>query len=122
MARVAALAERPLDISDERWAEAVRREPAIRPLAARDRNGPASVAVAARELGLSKAQVYRLIKAFRAKPVTQSLVTNKPGPRKGTRLLQPEVEAIIEEAIDTVFKRRERPSQRIRPAGTAWHF
>lgn len=100
-----------MDISDERWTEAVRREPLIRPLAAGKRSDPAAVAAAARDLGLSKSQVYRLVKAFREKPVTQSLVLNKPGPRKGARRLRPEVEALIEEVIGTVYKRRERPTQ-----------
>jgi putative transposase len=100
-----------MDISDERWAEAVRRKPAIRPLAACSRKDPAAVTAAARDLGLSRSQVYRLIKAFREKPVTQSLVVGKPGSRKGARRLRPEVEVVIEEVIGAVYKRRERPTK-----------
>jgi putative transposase len=37
-------------------------------------------------------------------------VLNKPGPRPGTLALPPEVELRIEDAIEAVFKQRERPS------------
>lgn len=103
--------DRPIDISDERWSEALRREPVIRPLAANRRNSHAAVEAAARKLDLSGAQVYRLIKRFRDDPVTTSLVPDRPGPRKGARLLAHQIEEIIEDGIDTSYKRRERPTQ-----------
>ena len=58
----------------------------------------------------SFAQVYRLIARFRRHPVSLSLVVTKSGPKKGVRLLPGEIELRIEEAIDTVFKQRERPT------------
>ena len=70
---------RSIDIFDQKWAEAVRREPAIRLLAASEN------------------------------PVAPSLVVNRPGPRKGARKLPLEIADIIEPAIDTYYKRRERP-------------
>jgi putative transposase len=100
-----------MDISDERWAEAFRREATIRSLAASERNDIDAIQVAANGLGLSRSQLYRLIKAFREKPVTQSLVRNRPGPPKGTRFLLPEIEDVIARAIDDIYKRRERPPQ-----------
>ncbi|GAC1348504.1 MAG: DDE-type integrase/transposase/recombinase [Acetobacteraceae bacterium] len=95
---------------DGTWAEAVRRAAVIRPLAAETTSRSAAVQAAADALGISVSQVYRLVRAFRRRPLTQSLVLNKPGPRPGTRVLSPEVELRIEDAIETVFKQRERPS------------
>jgi putative transposase len=82
----------------------------VRALAAAGANSRSVVRAAADALGLSTAQVYRLIARFRQHPFTLSLVVTKPGPKKGTRLLPVEVEHRIDEAIDRVFKQRERPT------------
>jgi putative transposase len=103
---------RLMDISDKRWAEAVWREPIIRSLTASERNSRAAVEAAAKTLKLSLSQVYRLIRRFReGQHVTQSLVLDKPGPRKGAFRLPPEIEDIIEQAIETSYYRRERPTK-----------
>jgi putative transposase len=83
-------------VSDAAWAEAVRREAVIRPLAAASQLGKVAVTVAARDLGLSAPRVYGLLRAFRRQPVTASLLPTKPGPMKGTRWLAPAIEAKIE--------------------------
>jgi hypothetical protein len=101
---------RPLDIPEADWSEAVRREATVRVLAASGVNSRSVVHAAAASLGISPAQVYRLIARFRRHPVTSSLVVTKPGPKKGVRLLAGEIELRIEAAIDTVFKQRERPT------------
>ena len=101
---------RPLDISDDAWSEAVRREATLRSLATSATRDRAVVKVAADALGLSSAQVYRLIGQFREKPVTGSLVVTKPGPKNGARLLPFAVERRIEQAIDDIFRSRERPT------------
>jgi putative transposase len=101
---------RPLDVSEADWSEAVRREEQVRPLAAAATNCRAVVTAAAATLGLSTAQVYRLIRQFRQHPVTASLIVTKPGPKSGARLLDATVDRKIEDAIDSVFKSRERPS------------
>ena len=99
-----------LDINEDRWAEAVRREATVRSLAARANTTRCEINAAAHALGLSTAQVYRLLGAYRANPVTQSLVVSKRGPVKGHRLLSPEVEAIISTAIESLFLQPERPT------------
>ncbi len=99
-----------LDTPQEKWAEAIAREKIIRPLAALHEIQCKNIQEAADDLGLSVSQVYRLLKAFRSKPVTSSLVVAQPGQRQGVRRLPPEIDTVIEEAIDTVFKRRERPT------------
>jgi putative transposase len=102
--------QRPLDVPEDLWSEAVRRETAVRALAAASVNSQPILHATAAALGLSTSQVYRLIRQFRQHPVTGSLVISKPGPKKGTRLLSAEVEHRIEEAIDRVFKKRECPT------------
>ena len=88
--------------------EAVRREAAIRPLASEVRLGKAAIEAAARQLGLRAAQVYWLIRTFRAHPVTASLLPHRPGPDEGKKLLAPAMEAKIEAAIEQVYLRPER--------------
>ena len=61
-------------------------------------------------LGLSPAQVYRLIATFRENPVTGSLVVMRPGPKQGARLLTCDVEQRIEQANNDNYMSRERPS------------
>jgi putative transposase len=99
-----------MDVSEAGWSEAVRREVLVRALAAAGVNSRSVIYAAAADLGLSRSQVYRLVARFRRHPVTASLVVPKPGPKKGARLLRGEVEQRIEEAIDAVFKTRERPT------------
>jgi putative transposase len=111
MAKAAAAASRPLDVSDDAWAEAVRRDARIRPLAAAA-SSRIAIKAAAMDLGLSTAHIYRLIRAFRAQPVTRSLVVTPPGPKRGSRRLPEAIERLIETAIDTVYKSRERPNLR----------
>ena len=100
----------PVDVPSGKWAEAVRREPVIRRLCASERTSSVDVGTAARELGLSRSQIYRLIRRFRENPVAQSLVPANPGPKNGDRRLSAKIEEIIDAAIETDYKRRERPT------------
>ena len=109
MAEPSAASSLPLDVPDDAWAEAVRRETAIRPLCV-TKTSRVAVTAAARAFGLSTARLYRLIQAYKARPVTSSLVVDKPGPRRGARLLPDMVEQQIGQAIDAVYKTRERPT------------
>jgi putative transposase len=105
----AAEQDRPLDVGETAWEEALRRAEVIRPLVGRRRAGNAVVAHAARALNVSPRQVYRLISVFRANPVTASLVGKSPGPGKGGRRLPAAVEAAIERGIESFYKTREKP-------------
>jgi putative transposase len=97
-------------VSDVEWAAAVRRERVIRPLCEARRLSQAMVHAAAKELGLSPPRIYSLMRKFRAKPVASTLVRHKTGPTTGTRRLSAEVEAKIEEAINSTFMKREKPT------------
>jgi putative transposase len=101
---------RPLDIPEDEWSEIVRHEATARSLAGIGTHGGGGVKAAADALGFSTAQVYRLISRFRANPMTGSLVVTRPSPKKGAHLLPVDVERRIEQAIDGIFKSRERPT------------
>ena len=72
--------------------------------------GPISrsiVGATAAAVGLSVSQAYRLLGRLREKPLTQSLVVGKAGPRKGTRLLHPGW-PVISRLTDTISPGRSR--------------
>ena len=97
-------------VSDEAWAEAVRREAVIRPLCAAPRVGRVAIALAVRDLGLSQSRIYALLEAFRVRPVTASLLPSKSGPARGSQRLAPGMEARIDAAIEASYLTRERPT------------
>ena len=98
--------------SEADWAKAVRREAVIRPLAEAGRRGSVAVQDAARRLGLSVPQVYRLVRAFCGQPVTASMLSRKRGQAKGSRLLDPAVEARLEAALEAIYLQPERPTMK----------
>lgn len=73
------------------WEEACRREDAVRKFVLRrdDNRRRATVKEFARELGLSRATVYRMIGIFRAGGTVTSLMGKAPGRRRGHRALDP---------------------------------
>jgi putative transposase len=96
--------------SDEDWAEAVRRAAIIRPLSEARRCSKAVVQAAAKSLGLSIPRTYRLVQKFRSRPLTASLLPLTRGRVKGSRRLDPKVEAHIDEAVDAIYLKPERPT------------
>ena len=91
---------RPDAVPDEVWVEAVRRAGVIAPLVETGgRLTRARVREAGRALGLSVQSTYRLLARYRENPVTAALVPASPGPAKGTRRLAPQIEAVIDRAI-----------------------
>jgi putative transposase len=63
-------------------------------------------------LGLGRSVTYRLIARFRQRPQTSSLLLAKAGRPRSLRLLNPRVEAIVEQAIKTFYLSPQRPSIR----------
>ena len=101
---------RNLDIDDARWKDAVERETIIRPLASAPRLSPVDIAAACRTLRLGRSRLYALIEQYKTAPVTSSLASNVPGPKKGSRRLPEASEALIEEAIRDKYLTRQKVS------------
>ena len=88
---------------------ACEREAVIRPLAQADPLSPGQVDAGAALLGLSRSSVYRLVARFKRRPTTSSLLPAKAGRPGSLRLLDPRVEAIMEEAIQSFYLTPQRP-------------
>jgi putative transposase len=99
-----------LGINDARWQVAVTREAIIRPLANAGPLSPVDVATACRVLGLRRSRLYALIDQYRHAPVTSSLASATPGPKRGSRRLCVEMETLIEEAIHAKYLTRQKAS------------
>src|SRR5271157_4542983 len=111
----------PDEIADASWDEAHRRADAIRRFL-RDRPDSRSVSDVldlARELGVSKATAYRLVRAFRAGGTVVSLVDRKRGRPEGHSALDDAREEIIRTTINSVFLTRNRPAVRMRGCGNS---
>jgi len=91
------------------WEEARRRYTVIQRLASlRDRTRAAALA-AATELGCSCTQLYTLLNRYLADPRLTSLLPRRPGPDPGFSLLAPEVDRLVDEAIETFYLTPQRP-------------
>jgi len=97
-------------VDEAAWTEAVARELVLRRLAGRERLDRAEVLEACRKLGVKRARLYQLLRAYRVRPVTSSLVNRPTGSRAGARRLSADVEALIDEAIQTFYRSRQKPS------------
>ena len=95
---------------DEAWERAVAREAVVRQLAERPRIARAEFLKACRELGVKRSRLYQLIQAYKARPLTSSLLASGAGARAGRRRLPEEVEVVIAEAIEEFFKSPQKPS------------
>ena len=92
------------------WKEAVAREAVIRALASSNQPNRAEVLRACRQLGVKRARLYQLLKAYRARPVTSSLLVRPKGTRRGARRLPIETEAVIAEALAQFYESLQKPS------------
>ena len=112
----------PDEIDDALWDEACRRADAIRSFLRRhpSRTGAGAVAELAKELRLSQATAYRLIKLFRGGGTVLSLVDRKRGRPEGHRSLDGEREEIIRATIKAHYLNQNRPtvSQLVRDVHT----
>src|SRR3954453_7161339 len=104
----------PAEVPDDLWGVAREREQVIRPLVSeRVRFGVRTELMrsAAAALGITLKHLYTLVQAYAADPRTRSLVPNKGGRATGTKLLDPRVETIIEEEIQTEYLSRLKPTK-----------
>jgi putative transposase len=112
MADDSAVAERGVLTSDAaRWALAVQRAGVIGRLAQRDRVSVAAADEAAAELGVSRRQVYELVKRWRAGAgLTSDLLPGKSSGGRGGERLAGEVEAVVRNVLRTRYLTRQRRS------------
>jgi putative transposase len=96
--------------SDAAWGEAVAREAVIRRLISLERPGRSDFLRACHDLGMRRTRLYELIRAYRERPVTSSLLARPAGTRQGSRRLSEQAEAVIAEAIRDLYKSRQKPS------------
>lgn len=100
-----------LTASDEVWAVAVRRARVIGPLAAGASVGKDAADAAAAELGISRRQVYVLLRRWReGEGVVSDLLPRRSSGGRGGRRLSAEVEAVLAEMIGTRYLHHQRRS------------
>ncbi|WP_189339638.1 Mu transposase C-terminal domain-containing protein [Rhodanobacter denitrificans] len=100
-------------VEADEWDKAAKRASACREIeAACDKTS--AVADAAKMLGVQPRTVWRIQKRYRTDSKVSTLVSRKPGPKKGSRFLSLEREAIVHDVLEESYLKRERPS-----AGTA---
>jgi putative transposase len=63
----------------------------------------------AHTLKLSRSLVYQLVAQYRKRPQTSTLLLGHSGRPRGFRVLEPEREAVIDNAIQNYYLTRERP-------------
>ena len=63
----------------------------------------------AHTLKLSRSLVYQLVAQYRKRPQTSTLLLGHSGRPRGLRVLEPEREAVIDNAIQNYYLTRERP-------------
>ena len=107
--------EREGDQAGTEGVEAARRAAVLRPLVQAYLAGAGSlesgVRDAVRELGVSRATVWRWIRRLAEDGGrTSALAPHKRGRRAGTTVVSGEVEAVIDEHLRRYYLRRERPS------------
>jgi putative transposase len=102
------------DARHRRWVEGCRREAAICALLKRHedehRLSSTDVADVAWELGVSRATLYRLIAAYRARRTAQSVEPRSRGRRRGTFVLDKAREALIAKTIREIYLQPSRPT------------
>ena len=97
-------------VDDTAWGQAVAREAVIRRLASMANPDRREFLLACHQLGLKRSRLYDLIKAYKVRPITSSLLTGTAGTQTGSRRLPEVIEGVISEAIEDFFKSRQKPS------------
>jgi putative transposase len=95
--------------SDADWSTALQREAVIRPLAEQARLGEREVREAASCLQLGRVTIYRLVRRYRQRPQTSSLMPWKRGRAPRTRAINKEREDLIAACIREFYLMPERP-------------
>lgn len=98
-----------LTVPDEVWAVAVRRAEVVDPLAEAGTAGEEAVEAAAAELGISRRQVYVLLRRWReGEGVVSDLLPGRSSGGRGGQRLPAEVEAVVREVLGKHYLTRQR--------------
>lgn len=89
-----------MSVSKEDWDSAVNTYRVIKALYEDPRRSAASVEEVARQLGINRSTAYVWLNWYKENPCAEVFLPQKPGVKRGTRLLPKEVEAVIAEIID----------------------
>lgn len=97
-------------VDDAAWGRAVSRETVVRRLASDTTPNRREFLKACQDLGIKRSRLYQLIRAYKARPLTSSLVASPVGTRPGSRRLDDEVQTVISQGIEEFFKSHQKPS------------
>lgn len=101
-----------LTFSVSEWDQAKRRADVVGPLSKMATVGRIVADEAAAQLGISRRHLYELIKRYRAGAgLVTDVAPRRSSGGRGQARLQPEIETIIAEAIDTVYLSKQRYSE-----------
>src|SRR5690242_2644706 len=89
--------------SDADWVMALQREAVLRPLAEQPRFAEPDIAEAASRLRLARVTIYRLVRRYRQRPQTSSLMPWKRGRTPSTRFLDKAREELIATCIKEFY-------------------
>lgn len=96
-------------VDAHQWEEARRCLPLIQRLVEQPRRSTQDVLAAAAELGCCLAHVYVLMRRYRTDPRLTSLLPRRRGPLRGNSRLPREMDALIDEVIETLYLTRQKP-------------
>ena len=94
---------------ESEWLVALKRESVLSPLAAQSRPGAQRVEEAALELGLRRSVVYDLLKRYRQRSQTSSLLPGKRGREPKVAVLGRDREQLLSSCIEEFYLKPERP-------------
>lgn len=98
-----------LSVDSTQWDQARRCLPVIRRLLGNPHRTRMEVVGAAAELGCGPTHVYALLRRYVVDPRLTSLLPGRRGAKQGRSRLSTEVDALINETIETVYLSRQRP-------------
>ncbi len=96
--------------SEAHWGIAVEREAVIRLLAERDQLTPSDVDEVTVRLGIGRSLLYKLLRRYKRRPQTSSLLPWKRGRDNALTFLDPTRESLLTSCIKDFHLRPERPS------------
>jgi putative transposase len=98
-----------LSVKPPQWDRALRYLSVVRRLFESSTRTRSEVAAAAMELGCGVVHLYSLLGRYQADPRLTSLLPRRRGPAPGGSLLSADVDAVIDDAIRTVYMTQQRP-------------